>query len=395
MKITEEMRSLAHKIDEIIKEIPNNISNIEIRKLLRKGKKISDLLNQLFVSFSNELVIEKSDLNDIYSLFNNELDKRIINEYLSLKEYEIMDLEKMNSEEEIEDEELLDIDDNSIPLDDHVRMYLKEIGKIPLFTIEEEREIFNRYNNASTDEEKIKIRNKISESNLRLVVSIAKRYINRGLDLLDLIDEGNIGLITAIERFDVEKGYKFSTYATWWIRQAMTRAISNQSRAVRVPVHMNEHIYKVRKEISNRYNLDGGTPTNEELAEATGFSLDKIREIKKYMNDIISLDSPIGEEEHGEQSVLGDFVPGESETDEEAMYSSLQLAIKEVLVDLSDREREIIILRFGLDDGRARTLEEVGKVFGVTRERIRQIEAKALRKLRMPSRRNQLEGFLK
>ena len=276
----------------------------------------------------------------------------------------------------------------SLPTDDAVRMYLKEIGKVPLLTGAEERELAIRMEQGDEEAKK-----KQCESNLRLVVSIAKRYLNRGLSFLDLIQEGNLGLIKAVDKFDYTKGYKFSTYATWWIRQAITRSIADQARTIRIPVHMVETINKLIRISRQLLQELGREPTSEEIAKEMGITVEKVREIKKISQDPVSLETPIGEEE---DSHLGDFIPDDDVPApvEAAAYSMLKEQLMEVLDTLSDREKKVLMLRFGLEDGRPRTLEEVGKEFNVTRERIRQIEAKALRKLRHPSRSKKLRDYL-
>ena len=276
----------------------------------------------------------------------------------------------------------------SLPTDDAVRMYLKEIGKVPLLTGAEERELAIRMEQGDEEAKK-----KLCESNLRLVVSIAKRYLNRGLSFLDLIQEGNLGLIKAVDKFDYTKGYKFSTYATWWIRQAITRSIADQDRTIRIPVHMVETINKLIRISRQLLQELGREPTSEEIAKEMGITVEKVREIKKISQDPVSLETPIGEEE---DSHLGDFIPDDDVPApvEAAAYSMLKEQLMEVLDTLSDREKKVLMLRFGLEDGRPRTLEEVGKEFNVTRERIRQIEAKALRKLRHPSRSKKLRDYL-
>ena len=276
----------------------------------------------------------------------------------------------------------------SLPTDDAVRMYLKEIGKVPLLTGAEERELAIRMEQGDEEAKK-----KLCESNLRLVVSIAKRYLNRGLSFLDLIQEGNLGLIKAVDKFDYTKGYKFSTYATWWIRQAITRSIADQARTIRIPVHMVETINKLIRISRQLLQELGREPTSEEIAKEMGITVEKVREIKKISQDPVSLETPIGEEE---DSHLGDFIPDDDVPApvEAAAYSMLKEQLMEVLDTLSDREKKVLMLRFGLEVGRPRTLEEVGKEFNVTRERIRQIEAKALRKLRHPSRSKKLRDYL-
>ncbi len=294
--------------------------------------------------------------------------------------------------EKVEEEENLVLTDEEITKDininDPVRMYLKEIGRISLLSSEEEMDLSVRI--ANGDEA---AKNVLAESNLRLVVSIAKRYVGRGLLFLDLIQEGNIGLMKAVEKFDYGKGYKFSTYATWWIRQAITRALADQARTIRVPVHMVETINKmarVQRQMTLELNRE---PTDEELAEKMGISVEKVREVMKISQDPVSLDTPIGEED---DSHLGDFIKDERTMgpEEYATVEMLKEELKGVLATLTEREEKVLRLRFGLDDGQCRTLEEVGQIFGVTRERIRQIEAKALRKLRHPSRSRKLKDFL-
>jgi len=291
-----------------------------------------------------------------------------------------------------EDEEEFDLNDLSVPpgvkINDPVRMYLKEIGRVDLLSAEEEINLATRIEDG--DEE---AKRRLAEANLRLVVSIAKRYVGRGMLFLDLIQEGNMGLIKAVEKFDYRKGFKFSTYATWWIRQAITRAIADQARTIRIPVHMVETINKLIRVQRQLLQDLGREPTPEEIAEDMDLTPDKVREILKIAQEPVSLETPIGEED---DSHLGDFIEDQDATSpsEHAAYELLKEQLEDVLDTLTDREENVLRLRFGLDDGRTRTLEEVGKVFGVTRERIRQIEAKALRKLRHPSRSKRLKDFL-
>ena len=286
-------------------------------------------------------------------------------------------------------EESLNTD--GITIDDPVKVYLKEIGRVPLLTPEEEIDLALKIQAGGPEGEKAKQR--LSEANLRLVVSIAKRYVGRGMQFLDLIQEGNLGLIKAVEKFDHTKGFKFSTYATWWIRQAITRAIADQARTIRIPVHMVETINKVKKVSSQLLHEYGHDPSAEEIAERLDMSVDKVREIMRVAQEPVSLETPIGEEE---DSHLGDFIPDDDAPvpAEAASQTLLKEQLGDVLKTLTPREEKVLRLRFGLEDGRPRTLEEVGKEFNVTRERIRQIEAKALRKLRHPSRSKKLRDFL-
>ena len=275
-----------------------------------------------------------------------------------------------------------------VAIDDPVKVYLKEIGRVPLLTPEEETALAMRIIEGDDSAKK-----RLSEANLRLVVSIAKRYVGRGMQFLDLIQEGNLGLIKAVEKFDYTKGFKFSTYATWWIRQAITRAIADQARTIRIPVHMVETINKVKKVSSQLLHKNGHEPTAEEIADELGMPVDKVREIMRVAQEPVSLETPIGEEE---DSHLGDFIPDDDAPapQDAASHTLLKEQLEEVLSSLTEREAKVLRLRFGLEDGRPRTLEEVGKEFDVTRERIRQIEAKALRKLRHPSRSKKLKDFL-
>ena len=301
------------------------------------------------------------------------------------------DIDGLDSLENIENFEK-DIDlaliDASINIDDHVRMYLKEIGKVDLLSPDEEMELARRMSDGDEVAKK-----RLAEANLRLVVSIAKRYVGRGMLFLDLIQEGNLGLIKAVEKFDYKKGFKFSTYATWWIRQAITRAIADQARTIRIPVHMVETINKLIRISRELLQELGREPSDEELSKEMDMPIEKVREIRKIAQEPVSLETPIGEEE---DSHLGDFIPDEDvpAPADAAAFTLLKEHLIEVLDTLTEREEKVLRLRFGLDDGRARTLEEVGKEFNVTRERIRQIEAKALRKLRHPSRSKKLRDYL-
>ena len=352
-----------------------NKKNI-IKELLERGKKKGMLTYKEIQDTLEEIELEPSQMDAIY------------------ENIESMGIEVVgNMDEELEaiKEEETEIDltiPEGIALDDPVRMYLKEIGKVPLLSAEEEHELAQRM--AEGDEEAKKM---LSEANLRLVVSIAKRYVGRGMLFLDLIQEGNLGLIKAVEKFDYQEGYKFSTYATWWIRQAITRAIADQARTIRIPVHMVETINKLIRVSRQLLQELGRDPYPEEIAKEMNLSIDKVREIQKIAQEPVSLETPIGEEE---DSHLGDFIPDDDAPApaEAASFSLLKEQLTTVLSTLTSREEKVLRLRFGLDDGRARTLEEVGKEFEVTRERIRQIEAKALRKLRHPSRSKKLKDYL-
>ncbi len=299
----------------------------------------------------------------------------------------------INPEDEIAPEDIdIGLSTDGIAIDDPVKIYLKEIGRVPLLTPEEEIQLAEKMSGGNEEEAK-KARKRLAEANLRLVVSIAKKYVGRGMSFLDLIQEGNMGLIKAVEKYDYTKGFKFSTYATWWIRQAITRAIADQARTIRIPVHMVETITKVKKASSQLLHQNGHDPSPEEIATYLDMPVERVREIMRIAQDPVSLETPIGEEE---DSHLGDFIP-----DEEALApqdAASQVALKEqinqVLATLTEREEMVLRLRFGLIDGRSRTLEEVGQQFKVTRERIRQIEAKALRKLRHPNRSNKVKDYL-
>ena len=343
----------------------------------------------------NEL--DYGDINDAFKGFEFDEDKmEDVYEFLEAKNIDIINIpEAQDDDDEFldhqeEEVELLDDVDalEGVSLEDPVRMYLKEIGSVKLLSPEEEVELSKR---AEAGDQKAKDR--IIEANLRLVVSIAKRYVGRGMLFLDLIQEGNLGLIKAVEKFDYRKGYKFSTYATWWIRQAITRAIADQARTIRIPVHMVETINKLIRVSRQLLQELGREPTPEEIAKEMDMSVERVREILKISQEPVSLETPIGEEE---DSHLGDFIQDDNVPvpADAAAFTLLKEQLVEVLSTLTDREQKVLRLRFGLDDGRARTLEEVGKEFNVTRERIRQIEAKALRKLRHPSRSRKLKDYL-
>lgn len=350
---------------------PENID--QVKKLIKKGKKEGELTYEEIMSSLEDVELDEDDIEKIYEIFN-EMD---------------IDLIEEDADEEEEDDDELDL---SIPqgvgIDDPVRMYLKEIGKVDLLTAEEEVELAKRMEQGDMEAKR-----QLVEANLRLVVSIAKKYVGRGMLFLDLIQEGNMGLMKAVEKFDYTKGYKFSTYATWWIRQAITRSIADQARTIRIPVHMVETINKLIRVSRQLLQEKGREPTPEEIGEEMDMSADKVREIKKIAQEPVSLETPIGEEE---DSHLGDFIEDEDAPApaSAASYMLLRDQLDNVLDTLTDREKRVLELRFGIEDGRPRTLEEVGKEFGVTRERIRQIEAKALRKLRHPSRSKKLKDYL-
>ena len=323
------------------------------------------------------------DVSDVLDLIGTaELDNPTLSEMQAIED-EGLDVSNENIE---------DIDDSNVKLDDPIRMYLKEIGKIKLLSPEEELEVAKKMVEGS-EQEKDAARKRMSEANLRLVVSIAQRYVGRGMQLLDLIQEGNLGLMKAVEKFDYTKGYKFSTYATWWIRQSITRAIADQARTIRIPVHMVETINRVLRTSHSMVQKLGREPTTTEIAQELHMEVSKVEEILKIAQEPVSLETPIGEEE---DSHLGDFIQDDeaSQPSEEASYTLLREQLEEVLSTLTPREEQVLRMRFGLVDGKPHTLEEVGKEFDVTRERIRQIESKALRKLRHPSRSKKLRDFL-
>ena len=323
------------------------------------------------------------DVSDVLDLIGTaELDNPTLSEMQAIEDEGI----------DVSNENIEDIDDSNVKLDDPIRMYLKEIGKIKLLSPEEELEVAKKMVEGS-EQEKDAARKRMSEANLRLVVSIAKRYVGRGMQLLDLIQEGNLGLMKAVEKFDYTKGYKFSTYATWWIRQSITRAIADQARTIRIPVHMVETINRVLRTSHSMVQKLGREPTTTEIAQELHMEVSKVEEILKIAQEPVSLETPIGEEE---DSHLGDFIQDDeaSQPSEEASYTLLREQLEEVLSTLTPREEQVLRMRFGLIDGKPHTLEEVGKEFDVTRERIRQIESKALRKLRHPSRSKKLRDFL-
>ena len=359
---------------------------IKLRELLALAKKKKNML-------------EYQEISDFFS--DMQLDAEQFEKILDFLEANNIDVLRI-TDDDVDDEMLLDVDDEdeievekidlSVPdgvsIEDPVRMYLKEIGKVPLLSAEEEIELAKRMELGDQEAKK-----RLAEANLRLVVSIAKRYVGRGMLFLDLIQEGNLGLIKAVEKFDYRKGYKFSTYATWWIRQAITRASADQARTIRIPVHMGETINKLIRVSRQLLQERGREPTPEEIAAEMNMPVERVREILKISQEPVSLETPIGEEE---DSHLGDFIQDDNVPvpADAAAFTLLKEQLEEVLGTLTEREQKVLTLRFGLEDGRARTLEEVGKEFNVTRERIRQIEAKALRKLRHPSRSRKLKDYL-
>ena len=379
------MNKMAEKNDQKMRERAERAEKFQakLQELLALAKKKKNML-------------EYQEINDHFKDFA--LSPEQIDKILDFLEANHVDVLRITDDD---DDILIDDEDNdvevekidlSVPdgvsIEDPVRMYLKEIGKVPLLTAEEEIELAKRMELGDQEAKK-----RLAEANLRLVVSIAKRYVGRGMLFLDLIQEGNLGLIKAVEKFDYRKGYKFSTYATWWIRQAITRAIADQARTIRIPVHMVETINKLIRVSRQLLQELGREPTPEEIAEEMDMPVDRVREILKISQEPVSLETPIGEEE---DSHLGDFIQDDNVPvpADAAAFTLLKEQLVEVLSTLTDREQKVLRLRFGLDDGRARTLEEVGKEFNVTRERIRQIEAKALRKLRHPSRSRKLKDYL-
>lgn len=378
------------------------MKSIDETKLLTKTEELVE------IGKGKGFILNKKEIEDFFSDTKMDLSQiEKIFDYLESKGIDVIkenifDHERIiegldnvpNLDDDLDDDDVKDLDanlasiENSINIDDHVRMYLKEIGKVPLLTAEEEIRLAKSMENGDEEAKK-----RLAEANLRLVVSIAKRYVGRGMLFLDLIQEGNLGLIKAVEKFDYNLGFKFSTYATWWIRQAITRAIADQARTIRIPVHMVETINKLIRLSRVLLQELGRDPTPDELAKEMQLPVEKVRDIMKIAQEPVSLETPIGEEE---DSHLGDFIPDEDiqAPAETVAYTLLREQLIEVLDTLTEREEKVLRLRFGLDDGRSRTLEEVGKVFNVTRERIRQIEAKALRKLRHPSRSRKLKDYL-
>ena len=357
-----------------------------LKELMELGKSKGQLSNKEILDAIGEMDIDPEHLEKFYDT----LETNGIEIVETLDDIILNDAELSSIASGSVGDDDMDSPDSSdtIAIDDPVKIYLKEIGRVPLLSSDEETELAKRIANGD-----IAAKKRLSEANLRLVVSIAKRYLGRGMQFLDLIQEGNLGLIKAVDKFDHTKGFKFSTYATWWIRQAITRAIADQARTIRIPVHMVETINKVKKISSQLLHQNGHEPTAEEIAEFINMPTDKVREIMRVAQEPVSLETPIGEEE---DSHLGDFIPDEDAPapQDAASHTLLKEQLAEVLATLTPREEQVLKLRFGLKDGRSRTLEEVGEEFHVTRERIRQIEAKALRKLRHPSRSKKLKDFL-
>ncbi|MDD7771145.1 MAG: RNA polymerase sigma factor RpoD [Firmicutes bacterium] len=372
----------------------NEVLHQKLKELMELGKKNGKVTSRQLLETLDAIDASEEQTDKIYEMLSNagiEIDVSDVAQIVDEAE-ELMptdeDILGVEEEEQVEDLNPADLVDENVSTSDPVRMYLKEIGKIPLLTPEEEQEIAKRM--AQGDEESKK---RMIEANLRLVVSIAKRYVGRGMQFLDLIQEGNLGLLKAVEKFDYTKGYKFSTYATWWIRQATTRAVADQARTIRIPVHMVETINKVSRTSRSLVQELGRDPTSGEISKRLGIPEDKVAEVMKIAQEPVSLETPVGEED---DSHLGDFIQDNEakEPAESASYNMLREQLNQVMQTLTPREAKVLRLRFGMEDGRAHTLEEVGNEFHVTRERVRQIEAKALRKLRHPSRSKILKDFL-
>ena len=354
-----------------------------VKELIELGKQKGQLTNQDILDAIGEQDFDPEKLEKLFDMLESQ-GIEIVEDFVDLK---LEDLE-LDIDENKDDDNPAPSGEQSVTIDDPVKVYLKEIGRVPLLSGEEEVDLAIRISNGD-----VAAKQRLSEANLRLVVSIAKRYLGRGMQFLDLIQEGNLGLIKAVEKFDYTKGFKFSTYATWWIRQAITRAIADQARTIRIPVHMVETINKVKKVQSQLLHQNGHEPSPDEIAEEIDMPVDKVREIMRVAQEPVSLETPIGEEE---DSHLGDFIPDNDAPApaDAASHTMLREQLADVLSTLTPREAKVLRLRFGLEDGKSRTLEEVGQRFDVTRERIRQIEAKALRKLRHPSRSKKVKDFL-
>ena len=384
------MEESIKKLEEVIKIIEDSgIDFMHIKSYITKNTSLKKVLNELFLPYRDDRVILDYQLDEITSKLSPNA-VIMVKTYLSMKDYSILtkkeledienDKEEIETTTEIKETETLNLD----------QQYLREIGRIPLLTPEEEVELATRVKNGDLDAKR-----KLTEANLRLVVNVAKKYLGRGMQFLDLIQEGNCGLMKAVDKFDVSLGFKFSTYATWWIRQAISRAIADQGRTIRIPVHMVEKINKLGYAKKSLLAELGRKPNIQEIADYMNISVEDVLYLQRVSEDSVSLDMPVGEDDHGEQSTLVDFISSEFQPTERLAFNTfLNKDIMKVLDDLDPREKEIIILRYGLDTGRTRTLEEVGSKYKLTRERIRQIEAKALKKLRHPKRQKKLEGYL-
>ena len=388
-EMLEEQDDIVETVDTPTEKTEKKTKKVDISELIEKGKKKGSLSTEELDFVIEELDYDMESLDKLYETLEDNgitLNSEISSSDLSKIESEVESFSVSENMEKILEQE-------GLAIDDPVRMYLKEIGRVPLLSADRERELAEIMSSDAGEEVKKAAKDELVEANLRLVVSIAKRYVGKGMFFLDLIQEGNLGLMKAVEKFDYSKGYKFSTYATWWIRQAITRAIADQARTIRIPVHMVETIHKVSRYSRQMLQELGREATADEIGEKMGMSAEKVREIMKIAQDPVSLETPIGEEE---DSHLGDFIPDDDTPapQDAASATILREVIEKELHTLTPREEHVIKLRFGLYDGRSRTLEEVGKEFDITRERIRQIEAKALRKLRHPSRARHLKGFL-
>ena len=384
---------LIKNLNKVTKEcLPKkrNISFDELQSIVESSEKLKNLLNILIATIIKDNKISFDELSDKTESLSD-YSKNILDVYISINDIEITydNIVSDNKESDLvipkKENQKYNAKDEKYIETDIVKQYLREIGSYPLLTVNEEVELGKiLLNNPEDSKEYIEAGQKLAETNLRLVVSIAKRYVGRGLDFLDLIQEGNLGLMKAVEKFNVDKGFKFSTYATWWIRQGITRSIADRSRTVRLPVHVHEKVNKYRRYCTAFLNMNGREPTELEASEEFGLDIEKIRELKKISQEIVSLDKPIGEEEHGEQSVLGDYVESpETDVAEAAISNHVQgELIKIVKSRLTDKEMDVLFKRLAINCDREYTLEEIGKQYGVTRERIRQIEAKALRKLK-------------
>ncbi len=375
-------------------QVNNEVKTPDLNSNPAETKKL--IIKELIEIGKKKGVLSFNEIDEALTDFDlDQRQREVIYDKIESNGVEVVeDLEKELEAIQNDEKEEIDLSvPDGVGIDDPVRMYLKEIGKVPLLTPEREKELAEIMANSDDEALKGKAKNELVESNLRLVVSIAKRYLGKGMSFLDLIQEGNLGLMKAVDKFDYDKGFKFSTYATWWIRQAITRAIADQARTIRIPVHMVETIHKVSRYSRQMLQELGREATADELGDKMGMSVEKVREIMKIAQEPVSLETPIGEEE---DSHLGDFIPDEDapEPAEVASAAILREVIERELNTLSPREAQVIKLRFGLYDGRPRTLEEVGKEYDITRERIRQIEAKALRRLRHPSHSRHLKGFL-